>query len=188
MDYDPDIVAAMDEDFDYNDPDNQLEDNIMELLNAEGSDDECDEEDVRSDFGYSDEERDEVGSLNDDMFMDEETKSRFTEYSLSSSVIRRNDQLTLLDDRFEQVRIFWNIVIIFIIFFKKYVCHIPQKNNAKNEKVVELCYHLYLYFFTILNGINYLICNKKMSEILRTNLSNINFVQLMIPHLAQNLW
>ena len=26
---------------------------------------------------------------------------RFTEYSMSSSVIRRNDQLSLLDDRFE---------------------------------------------------------------------------------------
>ena len=38
------------------------------------------------------------------MFMDEETKSRFTEYSLTSSVMRRNEQLTLLDDRFEKVR------------------------------------------------------------------------------------
>ena len=35
--------------------------------------------------------------------MDEETKSRFTNYSMSSSVIRRNDGLTLLDDRFEKV-------------------------------------------------------------------------------------
>lgn len=37
------------------------------------------------------------------MFMDEETKSRFTNYSMSSSVIKRNDGLTLLDDRFEKV-------------------------------------------------------------------------------------
>lgn len=37
--------------------------------------------------------------------MNEETKSRFTEYSLSSSVIRRNEQLTLLDDRFEKVNL-----------------------------------------------------------------------------------
>ena len=36
--------------------------------------------------------------------MDEETKSRFTEYSLTSSVMQRNEQLTLLDDRFEKVR------------------------------------------------------------------------------------
>lgn len=39
----------------------------------------------------------------DDMFADEETKSRFTQYSMTSSVIRRNDGLTLLDDRFEKV-------------------------------------------------------------------------------------
>lgn len=38
------------------------------------------------------------------LFMDEETKSRFTEYSMSSSVMRRNEQLTLLDDRFEKVK------------------------------------------------------------------------------------
>lgn len=37
------------------------------------------------------------------MFMDEETKSRFTEYSMTSSVMRRNEQLSLLDDRFEKV-------------------------------------------------------------------------------------
>ena len=35
-------------------------------------------------------------------FAEEETKSRFTEYSMSSSVIRRNEQLTNLDDRFEE--------------------------------------------------------------------------------------
>ena len=38
------------------------------------------------------------------MFMDEETKTRFTEYSMSSSVMRRNEQLSLLDDRFEKVK------------------------------------------------------------------------------------
>lgn len=39
----------------------------------------------------------------DQMFMEEETKSRFTNYSMSSSVIRRNEGLTLLDDKFEKV-------------------------------------------------------------------------------------
>ena len=34
---------------------------------------------------------------------DEDKKSRFTEYSITSSVMRRNAQLSLLDDRFEQV-------------------------------------------------------------------------------------
>lgn len=33
LDLDPDVVAAMDEDFDYNDPDNILEDNFIELAN-----------------------------------------------------------------------------------------------------------------------------------------------------------
>jgi protein LTV1 len=37
LDLDPDIVAAMDEDFDFEDPYNELEDNFMELANAEGS-------------------------------------------------------------------------------------------------------------------------------------------------------
>jgi len=55
----------------------------------------------------SNEEADEVCSLNGPQytFKDEETKSRFTEYSMSSSVMRRNEQLTLLDDRFEKVYI-----------------------------------------------------------------------------------
>jgi hypothetical protein len=35
--------------------------------------------------------------------MDEETKTQFTNYSVSSSVMRRNEGLTLLDDRFEKV-------------------------------------------------------------------------------------
>lgn len=34
LDLDPDVVAAMDEDFDYSDPDNILEDNFVELANA----------------------------------------------------------------------------------------------------------------------------------------------------------
>lgn len=42
--------------------------------------------------------------------MDEETKSRFTEYSLTSSVMRRNEQLSLLDDRFEKVNVCYVLV------------------------------------------------------------------------------
>jgi protein LTV1 len=37
LNLDPDIVAAMDEDFDFEDPDNELEDNFIELANAEVS-------------------------------------------------------------------------------------------------------------------------------------------------------
>lgn len=68
---------------------------------------EYDESDISSDgnMNLSDEEADEVRSLNGPQytFKEEETKSRFTEYSMSSSVMRRNEQLTLLDDKFEQV-------------------------------------------------------------------------------------
>ncbi|XP_022914671.2 protein LTV1 homolog [Onthophagus taurus] len=106
LDLDPDVVAAMDDDFNFSDPENELEDNFIELANAEISDDEMieeEEEDVSSDFGS--EEDDELGSLDGPQFTfkDEETKSRFTDYSMSSSVIRRNKQLSLLDDRFEKM-------------------------------------------------------------------------------------
>ncbi|XP_012271143.1 protein LTV1 homolog [Orussus abietinus] len=115
LDWDPDIVAALDDDFDYDDPDNQLEDDFMAIANASGvNDDEedgdfSDEEDsdVSSEghLDLLDEERDELHSLHGSQFsfQDEETKSRFTEYSMSSSVMRRNEQLTLLDDKFEKM-------------------------------------------------------------------------------------
>ncbi|XP_043802292.1 protein LTV1 homolog [Apis laboriosa] len=111
LDLDPDIVAAMDDDFDYDNPENQLEDNFMELANANNSDILEEEYDEASDISserhmeLSDEEKDEVCSLNGPQytFKEEETKSRFTEYSMSSSVIRRNEQLTLLDDKFEKM-------------------------------------------------------------------------------------
>ena len=53
----------------------------------------------------SDEALDNVPSLDGDRFStfsEEETKSKFTSYSMSSSVIRRNEQLTQLDDQFEK--------------------------------------------------------------------------------------
>lgn len=69
-------------------------------------DDEWEDTDEEGDFdsegGFSGDEHVE-GEGREFLFMNEETKSRFTEYSLSSSVMRRNEQLTLLDDRFEKV-------------------------------------------------------------------------------------
>ncbi|XP_067006115.2 protein LTV1 homolog [Anabrus simplex] len=112
LDLDPDVVAAMDEDFDFEDPDNILEDNFIELANKV-----CDSDGEYSDISstaetgedtgdeaYSNEE-DDVGSLNGSQFTftQEEVKSRFTNYSMSSSVIRRNEQLSLLDMRFEKL-------------------------------------------------------------------------------------
>ncbi|CAH1164598.1 unnamed protein product [Phaedon cochleariae] len=102
---DPDIVAAMDEDFDYSDPENQLEDNFIELADGLASDQECSGNEEMFDSDSDGEELDDVGSLpcSERSFGNEETKSRFTSYSMTSSVMRRNDQLTLLDDKFEQM-------------------------------------------------------------------------------------
>ncbi|XP_072513393.1 protein LTV1 homolog [Salminus brasiliensis] len=121
LDMDPDIVAALDEDFDFDDPENMLDDDFVIQANDvmprqgdmgdEGDDDEWedtdesgdeDEQDYGSAGGLSDEDDEVGGSGRQFAFMDCETKSRFTEYSLTSSVMRRNEQLTLLDDRFEK--------------------------------------------------------------------------------------
>lgn len=59
-----------------------------------------DEGDDASGSAFSDEE----GSVREFLFDDEETRTLFTDYSMTSSVMRRNEQLTLLDDRFEKVR------------------------------------------------------------------------------------
>lgn len=112
LDMDPDIVAALDEDFNFDDPENLLEDDFILKANSsdprglagtggdeDDEDDEWedteDEDELDSDGAFSDEER-------EFLFEDEETKTRFTEYSMTSSVMRRNEQLTLLDDRFEK--------------------------------------------------------------------------------------
>lgn len=127
LDLDPDVVAALDDDFDFSDPENQLDDDFIlkandpdtddQRLQEDGDDDEWEdvddeEEDVDdesqdgefdSDGPMSDDEsRDEDGPMKEFLFMQEETKSRFSQYSISSSVMRRNEQLTLLDERFEK--------------------------------------------------------------------------------------
>lgn len=114
---DPDIVAAMDEDFNFEDPENQLEDNFIELAEGVASDQEFDREfDMESDLDS--EEMDEVGSQLS--FGKEETKSRFTNYSMTSSVIRRNEQLTLLDDRFEKVIVTITLLLqLTLVFFNR---------------------------------------------------------------------
>lgn len=110
LDMDPDIVAALDEDFDFDDPENILEDDFVVKANDvmgddddddewEDTDEEDEEQDYDSEGGLSE---DEEGGRKEFMFADCETKSRFTEYSLTSSIMRRNEQLTLLDDRFEK--------------------------------------------------------------------------------------
>lgn len=73
-------------------------------------DDEWEDTDEEFEFDSEGEFSSEEAAENDGgsrefLFMDEETKSRFTEYSLTSSVMRRNEQLSLLDDRFEKVNV-----------------------------------------------------------------------------------
>ncbi|KFO78021.1 Protein LTV1, partial [Cuculus canorus] len=121
LDFDPDIVAALDDDFDFDNPENILEDDFVLQANelqkgGSGAEDEDEWEDVEDDSDEKDscsddEDYDSEGPLSDDgvnghtkefLFMQEETRSRFTEYSMTSSVMRRNEQLTLLDDRFEK--------------------------------------------------------------------------------------
>lgn len=117
-DLEPEVVAALDDDFDFENPDNELEDNFMEMaMGGEGDDDyegdSAEYSDIDSEFdGESFDEEDDENENGDRLaplrsrrfanFDGEETKSRFTEYSMSSSVIRRNEQLSLLDDRFEK--------------------------------------------------------------------------------------
>lgn len=110
-DLEPEIVAALDDEFDFDSADNELEDNFMELAMGGEGDGNCidyeDEDGEYSDIESDFEGDDQLAPLRQphqkfSQFDDEEIKSRFTEYSMSSSVLRRNEQLTLLDDRFEK--------------------------------------------------------------------------------------
>lgn len=90
---------------------------LYELVEDGFSEEEDVDASINSHMELSDEERDEVCSLNSPQhtFKDEETKSRFTEYSMSSSVMRRNEQLALLDEKFEKVCIFYKYVYYYTI-------------------------------------------------------------------------
>ncbi|XP_015793991.1 protein LTV1 homolog [Tetranychus urticae] len=135
LNVDPDIIAAMDDDFDLEDPSNQLTDDYLtEILESglvqkednESSDDEdCqpnysmsrftkeryvyddDEEGEEEDEDTESIDSEDEGSFcfeedsNDKTLTKEETKSVFTEYSLTSSVLPRNEGLSLIDEKFE---------------------------------------------------------------------------------------
>jgi len=137
-DWDPDIVAALDDDVDFDDPDNMLADDFINLANADGyaSDEEYEDEytneygrmtdtatDMERNFSEfhlkdmnkkneidleSDSDVSSTGNFGSDDLSDfddseEETKSRFTNYSMTSSVIRRTQGLKILDDHFERI-------------------------------------------------------------------------------------
>ncbi|CAN7938578.1 unnamed protein product, partial [Ixodes hexagonus] len=110
-DWDPDVVAALDDDFDFEDEDNALEDDFVKLADGpvedgmEGVDEEAMEDDDSDQYITDDEDAsgDEEGSEGGFSFTEEEVRSRFTNYSMSSSVIRRTEGLKTLDERFEQM-------------------------------------------------------------------------------------
>ncbi len=94
----------------------ELDDILADIVSGERVEDsdeeyetveEDDEEDVDSDFGPgigSDDEAEQIGGRRP-LFDKVETRTKFTEYSMSSSVISRSQQLTILDDRFEKVSV-----------------------------------------------------------------------------------
>ncbi|XP_068679814.1 protein LTV1 homolog [Montipora foliosa] len=107
-DLDPDIVAALDDALDLDDPKNILEDDFVLKANEEDGDYESEDDLIRSDdeddhFFPSDEASDSEADDEFSHFEEEETKSRFTNYSLTSSVLRRNEGLKLIDERFEKL-------------------------------------------------------------------------------------
>ncbi|XP_068624961.1 protein LTV1 homolog [Battus philenor] len=116
LNLDPEVVAALDDDFDFEDPVNQLEDNFIEMAMGEGDEEyEDDEGSIFEADGYkhafvsdidSDDDSNSQGSPKMPSWTNrdkDDTKSRFSQYSMSSSVIRRNEALSLLDNRFEKM-------------------------------------------------------------------------------------
>uniref|UniRef100_UPI00358F1C26 protein LTV1 homolog n=1 Tax=Myxine glutinosa TaxID=7769 RepID=UPI00358F1C26 len=108
-DWDPDIVAALDDDFDFDAVDSAMEDNFVLKANAlhpfaDEKDEHDDEwEDMEGSFGSDDLSSEGEGLTDQEhLFMEEETKSRFTAYSMTSAIVPRSEQLVLLDDHFEK--------------------------------------------------------------------------------------
>lgn len=110
LDWDPDIVETLDDDFKHErvftlqdegeqGSEDEFDDDFLAKANGEcedgdGDDEDCDEKDFDSDFGGAGDE--------EDMFAGEEVRSKFTEYSMSSSVVPRSENLRTLDDKFDK--------------------------------------------------------------------------------------
>jgi protein LTV1 len=123
INWDPEIVKLLDEDveIDFDDPENQLEDDFFEKANGgEDEDDEDDDEDDEDDDDNDDDDEDTLtensdnegfggrSDREDDEYSESrsvkefETKSRFSNYSMTSSVVRRNEGLKYIDQHFEK--------------------------------------------------------------------------------------
>ena len=115
INWDPDVVRLLDEDvdIDFDSAENQLEDDFFVKANAEGDDAQEDEDDEGTLTENSDNDddgdsfnggRSEDGDqFSETQSMNEyENKSRFSTYSMSSSVVRRNEALKDIDQHFEK--------------------------------------------------------------------------------------
>lgn len=110
--WDPDIVRLLDEDTEINleDEDNQLEDDFFVKANSDTLpvaaaptriiNQSIEEEDEEDDYDSSD---DQFDNEENQSLKEFETKSRFSSYSMTSSVIRRNEKLKYLDEHFEKI-------------------------------------------------------------------------------------
>ncbi|XP_023247705.1 protein LTV1 homolog, partial [Copidosoma floridanum] len=99
--YDPDVIAALDDDFAFDDPNNELEDNFVELAEKKSLQDI-----ILSNREFNEESYLHSNTTNNfnafkNIKYAEDSQSCFTAYSMSSSIIKRNDKLNLLDDTFE---------------------------------------------------------------------------------------
>ncbi|XP_022125877.2 protein LTV1 homolog [Pieris rapae] len=151
LDLDPEVVAALDEDFDYEDPDNALEDNFIELAMGEGDEDSEDEstssdDDSNQAYGSddgldSDDDSDSQDQSRPQRLAEwsnkDETKSRFSQYSMSSSVIRRNQGLSLLDNRFEKMFAEYDDTEVGALDLDEIEGYLPETHNMLMEAAEE---------------------------------------------------
>eukprot|EP00039_Didymoeca_costata_P030566 m.30225 g.30225 ORF g.30225 m.30225 type:complete len:474 (+) comp8184_c0_seq1:236-1657(+) len=102
LDWDPEIVAALDDALDLEDPENVLDDDFIIQAEIDQVED-AEEDDIDSEGSY-DTVKDQEEILNDFKMNQYETqtnKSRFTEYSMTSSILPRTEILQRHDDHFE---------------------------------------------------------------------------------------
>merc|ERR1712066_301289 len=89
LDWDPDIVETLDDDYRH--------EKVLTLQDEE------DEGESQLDDDFMAKAMEGVGDVDDDdMFAGEEVRSKFTEYSMSSSVVPRSENLRTLDDKFDK--------------------------------------------------------------------------------------
>lgn len=117
--WDPDVVRMLDDetDVDFESEDNLLEDDFIMKANCTDDEENDDGEEYDDDETLTEKSQDyDTEDLDDDEDYEEdedqfsesqsvkefETKSRFSSYSMTSSVVRRNESLKTIDEQFER--------------------------------------------------------------------------------------